>query len=87
MEATGSHDTKQGQPTEEEQDQDQPEMAEEEVDVQALVAAALTRITDAAAPPLTTEATEEEDQRRWSDEAQDAGAGRGAGDRGGEGGA
>ena len=58
----------QGQSTEEEQEQDQPEAAEEEVDVQALVAAALTRITAAANPPPT----EEEDQRRRSDEAQSA---------------
>ena len=62
----------QEQPTEGEQEQDQPEAAEEEVDVQALVAAALTRITAAAGPPPTTEALEEEDQRGRSDEAQDA---------------
>ena len=60
------------QPTEEEQEQDQPEAAEEEVDVQAHVAAALTRIMAAAGPPLTTEALEEEDQRTMSDGAQDA---------------
>ena len=63
----------QEQPTEGEQEQDQPEAAQEEVDVQALVAAALTRITAAAGPPPATEALEEEeDQRRRSDEAQDA---------------
>ena len=60
------------QPTEGEQEQSQPEAAEEEVDVQALVAAALTKITAAAGPPPTTEALEEEDQRRMSDGAQDA---------------
>ena len=47
-------------------------MAGEEVDVQALVAAALTRLTAAAGPPPTTEALEEEDRRRRSDEARDA---------------
>ena len=62
----------QEQPTEEEQKQDQPEVAGEEVDVQALVAAALTRLTAAAGPPPTTEALEEEDRRRRSDEARDA---------------
>ena len=62
----------QEQPTEEERQQDQPEVAGEEVDVQALVAAALARFTAAAGPPPTTEALEEEDQRRRSDEAQDA---------------
>ena len=60
------------QPTEGEQEQDQPEVAGEEVDVQVLVPAALTRITGAAGPPPTTEALEEEDQRRMSDGAQDA---------------
>ena len=60
----------QEQPTEEEQQQDQPEVAGEEVDVQAIVAAALARITGAAGPPPTTEAMEEEDQRRWGEEAQ-----------------
>ena len=60
------------QPTEEGREQDQPDAAEEEVDVQALVAAALTRIMAAAGPPPTTEALEEEDQRRMSDEAQGA---------------
>ena len=60
------------QPTEEEQEHDQPEAAEEEVDVQAHVAAALTRIMAAAGPPPPTEALEEEDQRRMSDEAQGA---------------
>ena len=58
------------QPTEEEHEQDQPEAAEEEVDVQAHVA--LTRIMAAAGPPPTTEAMKEEDQRRMSDEAQGA---------------
>ena len=60
------------QPTEGGQEHDQPEAAEEEVDVQALVAAALTRITAAAGPPPTTHVLEEEDQRRMSDGAQDA---------------
>ena len=60
----------QEQPTEEEQQQDQPEVAREEVDVQAIVAAALARITGAAGPPPTTEALEEEDQRRRGEEAQ-----------------
>ena len=60
------------QPTEGEQEQDQPKAAEEEADVQALVAAALTRITAAAGPPPTTEALEEQDQCRMSDGAQDA---------------
>ena len=57
------------QPAEEEQEQDQPE-ATEEVDVQAHVAAAVTRIMAAAGPPPATEALEEEDQRRVSDGAQ-----------------
>ena len=60
----------QEQPTGEEQQQDQPEVAGEEVDVQAIVAAAPARFTAAANPPPTTEALEEEDQRRtrapWS---------------------
>ena len=60
----------QEQPTGEEQQQDQPEVAGEEVDVQAIVAAALAKFTDAAGPPPTTEALEEEDQRRRSEEAQ-----------------
>ena len=58
------------QPTGEEQQQDQPEVAGEEVDVQAIVAAALARITGAAGPPPTTEALEKEDQRTRSEEAQ-----------------
>ena len=57
-------------PTREEQQQGQPEVAGEEVDVQAIVAAALARFTAAASPPPTTEALEEEDQRRRSEEAQ-----------------
>ena len=60
----------QEQPTGEEQQQDQPEVAGEEVDVQAIVAAALARISDAAGPPPTTEELEEEDQRRGSEDAQ-----------------
>ena len=60
----------QEQPTEEEQQQDQPEVAGEEVDVQAIVAAALAKYTDAAGPPPTAEALEEEDQRRRGEEAQ-----------------
>ena len=60
------------QPTGEEQQQDQPEEAGEEVDVQTIVAAALARFTDAASPPPTIEALEEEDQRRRSEEAQSA---------------
>ena len=63
---------REAQPTEEEQEQDQPEAAEEEVDVQAHVAPALTRIMAAAGPPPTTQALEEEDQRRMRDGAQDA---------------
>ena len=59
------------QPEEEEQEHDQPEAAEE-VDVQAHVAAALTRIMAAAGPPPAAEALEEEDQHRVSDGAQDA---------------
>ena len=47
-------------------------MAGEEVDVQAIVAAALARFTAAASPPPTTEALEKEDQRRRSEEAQSA---------------
>ena len=58
-------------PAEEEQEQDEPEAAEE-VDVQAHVAAALTRIMAAACPPPDTGALEEEDQRRVSGGAQDA---------------
>ena len=46
----------QEQPTGEEQQQNQPEVAGEEVHVQAIVAAALARFTDAASPPPTTEA-------------------------------
>ena len=60
------------QPTGEEQQQDQPEVARKEVDVPAIVAAALARFTVAASPPPTTEALEEEDQRRRSEEAQSA---------------
>ena len=60
----------QEQPTGEEQQQGQPEVAGEEVGVQAIVAAALTRFTAAASPPPTTEASEEEDQRKRSEEAQ-----------------
>ena len=60
----------QEQPTGEEQQQDQPEVAGEEVDVQAIVAAAPAKFTDAAGPPPTTGAPEEEDQRRRSEEAQ-----------------
>ena len=62
----------QEQPTGEEQQQDQPEVAGEEVDVQAIVAAALAKFTDAAGLPPTTEALEEEDQRRRGEEAQSA---------------
>ena len=62
----------QGQLTGEEQQQDQPEVAWEEVDVQAIVAAALARFTDAASPPPAVEALEEEDQRRRGGEAQGA---------------
>ena len=47
-------------------------MAGEEVDVQAIVAAALARFTAAASLPPTTEALEGEDQRRRSEEAQSA---------------
>ena len=60
----------QEQPTGEKQQQGQPEVAGEEVDVQAIVAAALARFTAAASPPPTTEALEEEDQRRRSEKAQ-----------------
>ena len=60
----------QEQPTEEEQQQDQPEVAGEEVDVQAIVAAAVAKYTDGAGPPPTAEALEEEDQRRRGEEAQ-----------------
>ena len=63
-------EVRQEQPTGEEQQQDQPEVAGEEVDVQAIVAAALAKFTDAAGPPPTTEALEEEDQRRRNEEAQ-----------------
>ena len=56
-----SDEVGQEQPTGEKQQQDQPEVAEEEVDAQALVAAALAKFTDAASPPPTTEALEEED--------------------------
>ena len=62
----------QEQPTREEQHQDHPEVAGKEVDVQALVAAALARFTAAASRPPTMEALEEEEQRRRSDEAQSA---------------
>ena len=62
----------QEQPTGEKQQQDQPEVAWEEVDVQAIVAAALARFMDAASLPPTTEALEEEDQRRRGEEAQSA---------------
>ena len=60
----------QEKPTGEEQQQGQLEVAGEEVDVQAIVAAALARFTAAASPPPTTEALEEEHQRRRSEEAQ-----------------
>ena len=60
----------QEQPTGEEQQQGQLEVAGEEVDVQAIVAAALARFTAAGSPPPITEALEEEDQRRRSEEAQ-----------------
>ena len=62
----------QEQPTGEEQQQDQPEVAGEEVDVQALVAAPLERFTAAAGLPPTTEPLDEENQHRRSDEAQSA---------------
>ena len=62
----------QEQPTGEEQQQDQPEVAGEELDVHAIVAAALAKFTDVASPPPTTEALEEEDQRRRGEEAQSA---------------
>ena len=62
----------QEQPTGEEQQQDQPEVAGEEVDVQAIVAAALARFMAPASPPHMTEALEEEDQRRRSEKAQSA---------------
>ena len=62
----------QEQLTGEEPQQDQPEVAGEEVDVQAIVKAALARFTAAASPPPTTEALEEEHQRRRSEEAQGA---------------
>ena len=58
--------------TGEEQQQDQPEVAGGEVDVQAIVAAALARFRAATSPPPTTEVLEEEDQRRRSEEAQSA---------------
>ena len=60
----------QEQPTGEEEQQGQPEVAGEEVAVQAIVAADLARFTAAASPPPTMEALEEEDQRRRSEEAQ-----------------
>ena len=60
----------QEQPTGEEQQQDQPEVAGEDVDVQAILVAALAKFMDAAGPLPTTEALEEEDQRRRSEEAQ-----------------
>ena len=62
----------QKQPAGEEQQRDQPGVAGEEVDVQAIVAAAMARFTAAASPPPTTVALEEEDQRRRSEEAQSA---------------
>ena len=60
----------QEQPRGEEQQQGQPEVAGEEVDVQAIVAAALARFTTAASPPPKTEALVEEDQRRRGEEGQ-----------------
>ena len=66
----GGDEVGQEQPRGEEQQQDQPEVAGEEVDVQAIVAAALAKFTDEAGPPPTTEALEDEDQRRRSEEAQ-----------------
>ena len=51
----------QEQPPEEEEQQDQLEVAGEEVDVRALVTAALARFTAAAGPPPVTEALEEEE--------------------------
>ena len=60
----------QEQPTGEEQRQDQPEVAGEDVDVQAIVAAALAKFTDGVGPPPTMDALEEEDQHRRSEEAQ-----------------
>ena len=60
----------QEQPTGEEQQQDQPGVAGEEVDMQANVAAALAKFTDAAGPPPTMEALEEGHHRRRSEEAQ-----------------
>ena len=73
-EEAGSDGDKVGQkqPTGEEQQQDQPEVPQEGVDVQAIVAAALARFADAASPPPTTEALEEEDQSRRGEEAQSA---------------
>ena len=65
----GGDEVGQEQPTGEEQQQDQSEVAGEEVDVQAIVAAALAKFTGAAGPPPTTEALEEEDQRRRGEEA------------------
>ena len=66
----GGDEVRQEQPTGEEQQQDQPEVAGKEVHLQAIVAAALAKFTDAAGPPPTTEALEEEDQRRRSEKAQ-----------------
>ena len=66
----GGDEVGQEQPTGEEQQQGQPEVAGEEVDVQAIVAAALAKFTGAAGLPPTTEALEEEDQHRRSEEAQ-----------------
>ena len=66
----GGDEVGQEQPTGEEQQHDQPEVAGEEVDVEAIVAAALAKFTDAAGPLPTTEALEEEDQRRRGEEAQ-----------------
>ena len=68
----GDGGVEQEQPTREEQQQGQPEVAGEEVDVQALVAAALARFTAATSPLPPTEAVEEEAQRWGSDEAQSA---------------
>ena len=59
----------QEQPTGEEQQQDKPEVAGEEADVQAIVAAALAKFTDGVGPPPTIEALEEEAQRTRSEEA------------------
>ena len=63
-------ETGEDQPEEKQPEQHQLEAAEE-VDVQAHVAAALTRIVAAAGPPPAVEALEEKDQCRVSDGAQD----------------